>query len=261
MRHGQLEPNDPDVWISGVVEKAKQGPEKLQPHERGQVAHIASTIEGLRQFSIDDNPPPATWLFVFDPYRRYAKPGQLRLNEVENSYIDPFDLYRLDSDPVPKKVDPEDPYSKRELPNGAWDAFVLNKTDRQSLRDENYSSLRGPWAASIPRLPSRLSQLGVWITKVANQPETVWWAVRQNSLHPDLREQISWELERNQNKTGAAIRNAWRHLFDYWAEDHSDFHKNWYQFGAELVIDGWNEITLRRFTKCARPYLKAEESF
>ena len=252
---------DPDGWISSIVNKAKQGPEKLQPHERGQVAHVVSTVEGLRQFSADDSPPPATWLCVFDPFRRYAKPEKSRLNEDERILVDPFNFYGLDSDVIPQKVDPEGLNSDREVPKGVWDAFVLNKIDRQNLRDENYGSLRGPWAANVPRLPSRLSQMGVWITKVANQPATVWWAARQNALHPDLREQISWELERPQKITQETIRSAWRYLFDYWAEDHGDFDRDWYKIGADLALEGWNELTLRRFAKCARPYLKAEQNF
>ena len=53
-------------WYSEVINKAKQGPQSLSPHERGQVAHIVSTVEGVRKFSEGEEPPPAEWLCVFD---------------------------------------------------------------------------------------------------------------------------------------------------------------------------------------------------
>jgi hypothetical protein len=49
----------PDDWYKSIIDLAKKGPEQLQPHERGQVAHIISTVEGARKFSEGDDPPPA----------------------------------------------------------------------------------------------------------------------------------------------------------------------------------------------------------
>ena len=66
---------DVDGWYSSLIQLAKKGPEALLPHERGQVAHIVSTLEGCRKFSKGDEVPPAEWLCVFDPLRRYANPA------------------------------------------------------------------------------------------------------------------------------------------------------------------------------------------
>jgi len=66
----------PDEWYRSIINLAKKGPQQLQPHERGQVVHVISTVEGARKFSESDDPPPAEWLCVFDPDRRYAKPGR-----------------------------------------------------------------------------------------------------------------------------------------------------------------------------------------
>ena len=68
---------DTDKWYSEVINKARQGPQSLLPHEHGQVAHIVSTVEGVRKFSEGEEPPPAEWLCVFDKYRCYAEPGKL----------------------------------------------------------------------------------------------------------------------------------------------------------------------------------------
>ena len=94
---------NPEQWCSAVINKAKQGPRNLSAHERGQVAHIVSTIEGARKFAEADEPPPAEWLCVFDPQHRYAPfrhTGDLM--EPPGPYVDPFLLYGLDSD-VPRE--------------------------------------------------------------------------------------------------------------------------------------------------------------
>ena len=130
---------DPDKWYSEIINKAKQGPQSLSPHERGQVAHIVSTVDGVRKFSEGEEPPPAEWLCVFDSHRRYGKPGKLGGFLQEGPDVDPFDLYHIDSDVPPDKVNPTGHSSEREVPTHAWDAFALNRIDKTNLRDDNFS--------------------------------------------------------------------------------------------------------------------------
>jgi SIR2-like domain len=252
---------NPEAWIKSVVETAKGGPERLLPHERGQVTHLVGTIEGLRYFSEIENPPPASWLCVFDPYRRYAKPGKHGDYGETGQYVDPFDFYGLDSDIVPEKVGPEDHSTRREMPKGVWDAFAISKLDRLNSRDDNYSSIRGHFSSNLPRLPARLAQLGIWIQKVAHQPEAVWWAVRQSSLHPSIRGHIAWELDHAEPKPPEFIRTAWRYLFDYWDERREEEDRDWYRLAAEINSVGWNATTVRRFSTFSRPRLKVEENY
>jgi hypothetical protein len=73
---------NPNLWYSEVIELAKKGPVALAPHQRGQIAHIVSTNEGAKKFSEGTELPSAEWLCVFDPYRRYAKPGHTGLHPV-----------------------------------------------------------------------------------------------------------------------------------------------------------------------------------
>ncbi len=253
--------DDPNSWMRGVVEQAKSGPETLLPHERGQVAHIVSTIDGARKFAEGDNPPPATWLCVFDPARRFAKPGRLGRFMEKGPYVDPFDLYSLDSDPIPDKSDPEDHYSKREVPNGVWDGFAPSNADRTGLRDENTGSFRGHWSRESPRLPARQAQLGFWLSKIAHQPEAVWWAVRQLGLHPNITEQITWQLEKTNLEVTPAVREAWRYLSDFWEEDHTELRRNWYDLASAIEVSGWSDVILRRFTHFGRPYITVKENF
>lgn len=251
---------NPDQWHTEVIDKAKNGPAGLLPHERGQVAHVVSTIEGLKKFSEGDEPPPAEWLCVFDPDRRYTKPGRSGDYQEPGPYVDPFDLYCIDSDTPPGKVDPEDYNTKREVPTGSWNAFAPNRFDRHNLRDDNFSSLRGHWASNIPRLPSRLGQMGVWISKVAGQPAAVWWAVRQHSLHPYIRSQIRWGLERSNQSIALEVRKAWRYLFEHWEQDGGESRRDWYELEAEIVKDGWSRGVVRKYAVYSRPHLKVEHN-
>ncbi|NEK40680.1 hypothetical protein GR250_04450 [Rhizobium leguminosarum] len=252
---------NPDAWIQAVVESAKGGPENLESYQRGQVAHLVGTTEGARALFETDTPPPATWLSVFDPRRRYAKPEREKRFDEDSPFIDPFDLYSLDSDDIPNKIDPEDDYAKREVPDDAWDAFRLNKLDRTGLLDENISALRGYSAASVPRLPSRLDQLASWIAKVSHQPAVLWWATRQGNLHPQLLRQIGFWLEKKgDSEISSPIRSAWRFFLDSWQRElrSSD---DFFQLGDDVRKNGWNTTSVRQFAGIAVPYIKVESAF
>ncbi|PKR88324.1 hypothetical protein CXZ10_14990 [Pleomorphomonas diazotrophica] len=251
---------DPDAWAAKVIEAAKKGPTVIQPHQRGQVAHVISTYEGVKKFCIGEIVPSAEWLCVFDKHRRFGKPGRSGSFGHKGPYVDPFDLYGLDSDIPPTKLDPENYYAKREVPLAAWDAFELNRLDRSTISDENLAAFRGHGANHFPRLAPRIEQLGAWLTKVCDQPAAVWWAAHQQSLHRSIQGYISWELERSGRKVHQDIRNAWRLLFEAW-DNTKDFHKGWYELQAAIEADGWSSAVVRRYAELVRPRLSAEPAF
>lgn len=82
-------------------------------------------------------------LCVFDPLVRFSTPGHLSAELEQGPYFDPFEPYGLDSDPVPKKLEPDEAYAKREPPAGIWDCFALTRHDRLNLRDDQFSAFRG----------------------------------------------------------------------------------------------------------------------
>ncbi len=245
---------DPDKWYSEVINKAKQGPQSLLPHERGQVAHVVSTVEGVRNFSEGEEPPPAEWLCVFDKYRRYGQPGRLGGWFREGPYVDPFDLYRIDSDVPPDKASPKGHSSKRKVPTDAWDAFALNRVDRANLNDDNFPSITGLWAYNVPPLPPRLRQMGAWIRAITGEPAAVWWAVRQNPLHPEIRAEIRQALTSSQRPISSAVREAWYYLFECW-EQSRDRHADSGDWYGLISKDGWSRSTVRAYAACSRPYL------
>ncbi|MCP5363786.1 MAG: SIR2 family protein [Hyphomicrobiales bacterium] len=253
--------NAPEEWYKSIVDLARKGPEQLQPHERGQVAHTVSTIEGARHFSEGDCPPPADWLCVFDPYRRYAKPGRIGELGEPGIFVDPFDFYGLDSDEVPSQIDPEDYRTKRDIPKTAWDGLAANRLDRLNSRDERSSALRGYWANNSPTLPSRLGQIGEWIAIVAYQPASVWWAAHQIALHPDIQRRICSQLERSQIEPLPVIRQAWHYLFEVWEKKSRDSDLDWYDLKAVLDKDGWDNAAIRRYASIKRPYLTVKPPY
>ena len=249
---------DPDQWYSEVINKAKQGPQSLLPHERGQVAHIVLTVEGVRKFSEGEEPPPAEWLCVFDKYRRYGEPGRLGSWLQEGPYVDPFDLYRIDSDMPPDKANSID----RKPPTDAWDAFNLIRVDKTNLSDDNFSSIICNRAYNMPPPPTRLRQMGAWIGDVTDQPAAVWWAVRQPSLHPDTRRKIHLALTDSQRPISPIVREAWYYLLEYWEQgrDLGVGLTPWHELKKRISKDGWSKSAVRAYAACFRPYLRVERS-
>jgi len=253
--------DDPDEWVRSKVEGAAQGPEALRPHERGQIVHIISTLEGSREFSRASAPPPAEWLCVFDPHQRFATPDNTRRRSFEQDgpLFDPFAVYGLDDDPAPKPHDPDNHFERRETPPTVLDCLALNSRDRISLRDGNFPGIRGPWSLSSPRLAPRLWELGHWIGRIAHQPTAAWWAAGQSGLHPEVQEQIEWSLNRNNAGAPSTVKDCWRYLFEAWSMSgrNPDYDRHRFPTDAE----GWNIARVRCYGKLDRPFLTAGRSW
>lgn len=246
---------DPDAWVTKVINASQKGPTVLQPHERGQVAHIISTYEGAKKFCEAEVVPPAEWLCVFDKYRRFARPDHpIILAMNKEPYVDPFDLYGLDSDPRPSKSDPEENYAKREIPSTAWDAFEINYRDKAAICDDNLTAFRGYWANHLPHAVPRIEKLGEWVAKVCSQPAAVWWAAHQSSLNQHIQRLISNELMRSDRPIDQSIRNAWRQLFEAWKYS-EDFDEEWNALQSIIKTDGWSSAIVRLFGEVLRPHL------
>ena len=137
--------------------------------------------------------------------------------------------------------------------------IALHRLDRQNLRHQHFSALRGLWAVNIPSLPPRLAQLGAWIAKVSNQVGAVWWASGQDGLHPDIQAQIRFELERAKRTCSPEIRKAWRYIFEVWETPRNGFDGSWHELKASIDLDGWTNAAVREFAFISRPYLTAEK--
>jgi hypothetical protein len=255
-----LRAQNPEAWYEKVIELARKGPEPLLPHERGQIAHIVSTLDGSKRFAASENPPPAKWLCVFDSSMRYIKPGHVGSYLEPGPYFDPFEAYGLDNDAMPIKINPEDHWAKREVPAGVWNCFAITSFDRQNLRDINLSGVTGHYSVFAPHLPDRLANIGLWISRVSNQAAAVWWASHQAGLHPAIQDQILFELEQRKKTSAPEVRRAWHYIFESW-ETRTKAFQDWYQLKASIDLDGWTNAAVRELASIYRPFLKVEWPF
>lgn len=246
---------DPEAWYEKVIDSAQKGPAKLQPHERGQIAHIVSTPKGAEQFRRHEPPPPAEWLCVFDRYRRFAAPGPTNRRNPESSHVDPFERYGLDSDPLPS---PERSF-QQQPPSETWDALELNTLDRSTSGNENLAAFRTHSPYYAPYLVSRLEELGLWLAKVCDQPAAIWWATRQTYLHRNIQHYILQTLNRSDNQIHDNTRKAWRLLFEN-REQPQNFHNDWFALQSTIQKEGWSSSLIRKFGSLLQPYLSIEPS-
>jgi hypothetical protein len=178
------------------------------------------------------------------------------LFDQQTPAVNPFSLFALDSDSVIAQSDPDFRGRERDIPTDAWDAFAANQYDQQDLLNGSFATFRGYYAANVPQLPKRLRCLASWIADVANQPAAVWWAVRQEFLHPDILKRMEQELERRHDEFGPALASAWHYLLEARSHSRDDSKRDWFGLKRDIDRGGWNAAVLRRFSAITRPYLK-----
>jgi hypothetical protein len=252
---------EPEKWYSSVLNLAVTSPGSLRPFERGQVAHLVSTSDGVRRILQHDEQPPAEWLCVFDRACRFAKPGRRHEGLApEGPRFIPLNMYGLDTDSLPEKEELDDRHSDRECPDDAWDAFSPTRIDIQDSTIEGIPAFRGPRAAQVPGLPARLGRLSRWLAIVAHQPAAVWWAARQEGLYSVIRQAIEWEFSRKGDFVPATIRNAWHYLFEAWDKQESANRREWRELKKIVELEGWSSRTLREDESVTRPRIKTRPS-
>jgi hypothetical protein len=58
----------PTEWHASLLQTAMAGPERCEPYIRGQIAHLASTLDGAKRIAQAINALPAEWICTFDPF-------------------------------------------------------------------------------------------------------------------------------------------------------------------------------------------------
>jgi hypothetical protein len=240
---------DVDIWYRSVVERARVGPAKMTPHERGLVAHLARSSDGARMLATADTTLAAEWLFVFDRSVRYSTPSHW---PAHPGAIDPFDALGLDDDPPPDRVEAQDPYARRRAPAEAWDAFEVAAEDRHGTSLNALARLTGPGSAAAGLLPRRLSHLGHWLARVAHQRAAIAWLAGQNVIHPQLSQSLTWRLRNEAASFSEGIREAWVRLM---AAEVVDVGPSRHLIGAEAERAGWSTRLTRAAVALYRPHI------
>ncbi len=239
--------DDPPAWRQRVVELAGTGPRDLKRHERGQVASLVRTFEGAKVFADADPPPPGEWLCVFDRTVRYG-PVDHDFREILPDF-DPLIEYGLDDDPprpIGKRAD--------ETPPGD-DLLAIRAADP---RADRYLRLAGmPSIENIP-LPPRLFQLALWIVKIAHEPVALWWAAKDQSLHPFLIVRIEQRIRKSDQEFSGLPRSIWNLLTEVFRTTHDEIDLSLYAVDDRIKTEGWTNGVLREFERSITPRLTTE---
>ena len=139
---------NPDEWFNSIVEMSRKGPRDLKPHERGQVAHIASIDKGSKRFLVTPY-LGAEWLCVFDNKIRHFLQKNLWTGFEKYSDLDYYHEYRLDDD-FDSSEEEHNGILRRVVPENSWNAFTLNSEDRKLLSDINYPYFSGQGGINLP---------------------------------------------------------------------------------------------------------------
>lgn len=256
--------NDVDGWHDAVLSKAARGPAALQPHERGQVAHVLSSAEGARRATqFEGGGIPSSWLHVIDARQRYRTPEK-NLDSPEGG-LDPFDQFGLDDDNPPPPPNPqEDEFSyttrPREIPTGSWGGFDLQPLDAVPAGSRS-EIFYGDWAAQAGPLPIRIDLLAVWFMRVAHQPDAFAWALRQRDLHPRVKALLASALDHDAGRFPEEIARGWRYLLRTWSDRRAPADQAAFAISAEANSFGWGDDLVRRLIDTRRPRLEVEPPF
>jgi hypothetical protein len=243
---------DPEAWRTGVLRRARKGPEALAPYERGQVMHLAMTPDGVKAIVTAKRLLRANWLLVFDPAERYETPGR-RTFTVEAAAIDSFRDYCLDSDPPPKPDESGTLFRERKVPDGVLNALVANEFDAPSTEG---ATVYGEKAVSLIGLPPRLRALAGWIANVADQSLAVWWALSKPMLHPQLLQSVDARFKHSRTELPDSARAIWRYIVDSrLPRFRSPFHSI-YDLKDRATKEGWTPANRRYLIELLRPALE-----
>ncbi|WP_244789390.1 SIR2 family protein [Cupriavidus pauculus] len=248
---------DVDAWHDAVLHKAISGPTALEPHERGMVAHLASTMDGASRIAAAEDPIPAEWLFVFDRNARYFGPPQEARISLSNEGPPFFDAVCLDSDEPPVR-DEDLALNASSLPSEAWDAFVLNRADIAGVGLESVGGWRD---RQHPALPHRLRSLQNWLLRVSHQPSALIWAAGIRALHPDIIARLQNRLRFESVKYSPKVLGGWQFVLAALSEHQSNPDQQKYAVEGKASVSGWTASLVQDAMRVYRPALRVEPSY
>lgn len=252
---------DVDAWYARLLETASAGPAALDPHVRGQIAHVLSTREGARRVSIAETPLPATWLLALDPRQRFDRPGPVDPYGESGERIDPYERLALDFDTPPQPADEDDAFRERKVPDGSWSAFAPTRFDQEDVQETGFGDFCGDRANLTGPLSTRLHHLGVWFHRVAHQPVALWWAAARGPLHPRIVEMIEAWLRQDPDRWPDDIRRGWPFLIASWSDCRVAADRGYFELCERVAREGWSEARVREYADLFRPRLKIDRKF
>ncbi|MDP9412504.1 MAG: SIR2 family protein [Pseudomonadota bacterium] len=251
---------DPQAWVQAQLAKAEQGPQALQPHERGIIADIASSSSGARQIAKAGASLPAEWLCVFDREMRYRTPSARTLLDDRKEF-DPFAVWGLDDDPIPPPVDPENRYAEREIPAEARNILLARRSENDVSSAVGQDNPSGLIIESPSALPERLRLLSIWVTQIAHEPVALWWAAGKAKLHPHLAEWLPRVLAQEPQRFTDQVRRGWRELLASQSYPLDPHGMAFYALEEAIKAEKWSPDFVRKLVALRSPRLEVRRSW
>ncbi len=217
--------DNPVRWKTSVIQRARNDPKTLSPHERGQFAHVLSTVHGAKRLAEAGADVHPEWICVLDAIIRSM-----------GTQGDPQDTtYGVDVN----------------FRQGAESMNVLAVLPEEHISRES-GALVGLYTQP-GSLPTRLGCLISWIRQSLDRPTVAWWAARQSGLHPRLLHVIEWAL--SESTLDARARTIWSLLLVYHRNDprNVSHDKNIFDLKRRIAVEGWMPGVLRDFRRVFHP--------
>lgn len=251
---------DINGWYSNILAAAAAGPAALDPHIRGQIAHVLSTREGARRVSMADTPIPGSWLLTLDPRQRFGTPSPIFGEASER--MDPYASLSLDFDTPPQPDENDSAFPRdRVVPDNSWDAFAPSRFDLDDIQNLNSGTFFAERAVASGELSGRLKYLGIWFQRVAHQPIALWWAAGRSPLHPDIVEMIHASMRQNPDCWPDDVRRSWSLLIASWSDRRVEADQGYFNIADRVQHERWSEAMVRDYADLFRPRLKVKRNF
>ncbi|WMS45256.1 SIR2 family protein (plasmid) [Acuticoccus sp. MNP-M23] len=252
---------DVDGWYARLLDTATAGPASLDPHVRGQIAHVLSTRQGARRASKSETPLPASWLLALDPRQRFEKPKLVEPYGQSVDRLDPYENLSLDFDTPPQPIDEDDAFHDRTVPEESWNAFAQANYDQEDTQEPGSGDFCGEGSALVRPLSTRLSHLGIWFHRIAHQPVALWWAAARGPLHPAVVDMIESSLRQDPDRWSDDIRVGWQLLIASWKDHRENPDDALFKISDIAARDGWSEALMRKYAALFRPRLTVDRKF
>ena len=224
--------SSPIKWRNHVTQNLSTDPKLLDSYERGQIAYLMRTADGIKKLKDPSASIHPAWINVFD--------GEIRLKErYKQSSVKKDDtlsqlIYGLDG---------ED-YMKTDKDSGD----IFNITDIVTKSD---NSSKCAVSNQIDEIKER--NMIYWITNNMDSPVMALWAVRQDGLSRNLLQSLRRKLRRHSNLDKKS-QQVWKLILNF-HEQKEDFIslETWRDFARSVSINGWTKSSLREFSKLTTP--------
>lgn len=239
-----------DAWHRDIITEAAGGPIKTSPIFRNQIAHMASTMCGMKTILKGQPTLPATWLYVFDPYIRYLKPLPLKQYDFNAEMFDCYENFALDCDEAPAPVDPDNPHQNREVPTTAWTAYMAHPRDLTGIGTKEVGSL-----FSGSAMAPRLWLLALFLIDRMSETPALWWAAGLSTVHPNLKRGLEQHLRYRLQNCGGKLPQYWRYLLAQWEEPEREPDLMVRHIQYRVKSEGWSTSLIREAVALSRPMI------